>query len=169
MFAPHAAGAVHVAPYDRLSRLEAAHPSSFAATGLFGPRGPAQRRRDGLGKPPFEGGLPKGLFGLPGQVLIIHRHKNGRRFLRTLLPESITLEELAVEVMAQLPDDRARREVMALVEVARTDPQVWPDVRDLGSVEEIREAFGRRCWIQFMPRAGAIEVRDIGWVGLTPC
>lgn len=33
------------------------------------------------------------------------------------------MEELAVEVPAQLPDDRARREVMALVEVARMEPQ----------------------------------------------
>ncbi|WP_435861721.1 hypothetical protein [Streptomyces milbemycinicus] len=55
--------------------------------------------------------------------------------------------------------------VMALVEVARMDPQAWPDVRDPGSVEEIREAFGRQCWIQFRPHAGAIEVRDIGWAG----
>ncbi|WP_199844804.1 hypothetical protein [Streptomyces sp. DSM 15324] len=47
---------------------------------------------------------------------------------------------------------------MALVEVARMDPRAWPDVRDLGSVEEIREAFGRRCWIQFMPHAGAIDI-----------
>jgi hypothetical protein len=31
----------------------------------------------------------------------------------------VVVEELAVEVMAQLPDDRARQEVMALVEVAR--------------------------------------------------
>ncbi|MGW7276541.1 hypothetical protein ACWGH5_39360 [Streptomyces sp. NPDC054864] len=62
------------------------------------------------------------------------------------------MEELAVEVLAQLPDDWARREVMALVEVARIDPRAWPDVRDPGSVEEIREAFGRRCWIQYMPR-----------------
>ncbi|KIE24769.1 hypothetical protein LK08_23170 [Streptomyces sp. MUSC 125] len=81
----------------------------------------------------------------------------------------VVVEELAVEVMAQLPDDRARQEVMALVEVARMDPRAWPDVRDAGSVEEIREAFGRRCWIHYMPHAGAIEVRDIGWVGLTPC
>ncbi|MDX3644537.1 hypothetical protein [Streptomyces sp. MB09-02B] len=43
--------------------------------------------------------------------------------------------------------------------------RAWPDVRDPGSVEEIREAFGRRCWIQFIPHAGAIEVRDIGWAG----
>jgi hypothetical protein len=77
----------------------------------------------------------------------------------------VVVEELAVEVMAQLPDDRARQEVMALVEVARMDPRAWPDVRDPGSVEEIREAFGRRCWIQYMPHAGAIEVRDIGWAG----
>lgn len=47
----------------------------------------------------------------------------------------VVVEELAVEVMAQLPDDRARQEVMALVEVAR------------------------------LPHAGAIEVRDIGWAG----
>ncbi|MGW0538671.1 hypothetical protein [Streptomyces sp. NPDC003032] len=39
------------------------------------------------------------------------------------------------------------------------------DVRDPGSVEEIREVFGRRCWIQYLPHAGAIEVRDIGWAG----
>jgi hypothetical protein len=77
----------------------------------------------------------------------------------------VVVEELAVEVMAQLPDDRARREVMTLVEVARMAPRAWPDVRDPGSVEEIREAFGRRCWIQFMPHAEAIEVRDIGWAG----
>ncbi|MER6162724.1 hypothetical protein ABT147_45855 [Streptomyces sp. NPDC001868] len=77
----------------------------------------------------------------------------------------VVVEELAVEVMAQLPGDRARREVMALVEVARMDPRAWPDVRDPGSVEEIREALGRRCWIQYMPHAGAIEVRDIGWAG----
>jgi hypothetical protein len=77
----------------------------------------------------------------------------------------VVVEELAVEVMAQLPDDQARREVMALVEVARMDPRAWPDVRDPGSVEEIREAFGWRCWIHFMPHAGAIEVRDIGWAG----
>jgi hypothetical protein len=77
----------------------------------------------------------------------------------------VVVEELAVEVMAQLPDDRARREVMVLVEVARMDLRAWPDVRDPGSVEEIREAFGLRCWIQFMPHAGAIEVRGIGWVG----
>jgi hypothetical protein len=74
-------------------------------------------------------------------------------------------EELPVEDMAQLPDVRARKEVMALVEVVRMDPRAWPDVRDSGSVEEIREAFGRRCWIQYIPHAGAIEVRDIGWAG----
>ncbi|MCX4625117.1 hypothetical protein [Streptomyces albogriseolus] len=70
-----------------------------------------------------------------------------------------------VEVMAQLPDDQARLEVIALVEVARMDPRTWPDVRAPGSVEEIREAFGRQCWIQYMPHAGAIDVRDICWAG----
>ncbi|MEU6662082.1 hypothetical protein [Streptomyces sp. NPDC046821] len=54
----------------------------------------------------------------------------------------VVVEELAVEVMAQLPDDRAWREVKALVEVAQMDPRAWPDVRDVGSVEEIRQAFG---------------------------
>ncbi|MES4908898.1 MULTISPECIES: hypothetical protein [unclassified Streptomyces] len=77
----------------------------------------------------------------------------------------VVVEELAVEIMAQLPDDQARKEVMALVEFARMDPQAGPDVRDPGSVEEIREAFGRLCWMQFMPHADAIEVRDIGWAG----
>jgi hypothetical protein len=74
----------------------------------------------------------------------------------------VAVEELSVEVMAQLPDDRARREVPALVEVARMDPRAWPDVDDPGSAEEIREAFGRRCWIQYMPHAGAVEVRRVG-------
>lgn len=74
-------------------------------------------------------------------------------------------EDLAVEVMAQLPTDDARRQVLALIEVVRADPWAWPDVRDPGSVEEIREAFGSRCWIQYMPHAGAIEVREIGWAG----
>ncbi|MFM9493614.1 hypothetical protein ACKI1Q_08240 [Streptomyces galilaeus] len=46
----------------------------------------------------------------------------------------MVVEELAVEVMAQLPDDQARREVMAFVEVARMDPRAWPDVRDPGSL-----------------------------------
>ncbi|MGW5170407.1 hypothetical protein ACWEQ1_23800 [Streptomyces nodosus] len=69
----------------------------------------------------------------------------------------VVVEELAVEVMAQLPDDQARREVMALMEVARIDPRAWPDVRDRGFVEEIREAFGRRCGIRYLPHAGAMD------------
>lgn len=77
----------------------------------------------------------------------------------------VVVEELASEVMAELPTDEARREVLALVELVRAAPRAWPDVRDPGSVEEIREAFGARCWIQFMPYAGAIEVREIGWAG----
>lgn len=47
-----------------------------------------------------------------------------------------------MEIMAQLADDHAWQEVMALVDVARMDPRAWPDVRDPGSVQEIREAFG---------------------------
>ncbi|MEV5493476.1 hypothetical protein AB0L47_36855 [Streptomyces bobili] len=67
--------------------------------------------------------------------------------------------------MAQLPDAPERQEVTALAEAARTDPRAWPDVRDPGSVEEIREALGRRCRIPYMPHAAAIEVRDLGWAG----
>ncbi|WP_330293399.1 hypothetical protein [Streptomyces sp. NBC_00576] len=67
------------------------------------------------------------------------------------------VEELAMEVMAQLPDDRARQEVMALVKVARLDPRAWPDVRDPGLAEEIREAFGRQCWIQRDTRGDDID------------
>jgi len=52
---------------------------------------------------------------------------------------------------------------MALVEATWMDPRAWPDVRAPGFVEEIREAFGQWCWIQYMPHAGAIEVHDIGW------
>ncbi|RSO40152.1 hypothetical protein DMH15_16075 [Streptomyces sp. WAC 06725] len=77
----------------------------------------------------------------------------------------MVFEELAVEVMAELPSDQARREVLALVERVRAAPWAWPDVRDPGSVEEIREAFGAHCWLQYTPHAGAIEVREIGWAG----
>lgn len=76
----------------------------------------------------------------------------------------VVFEELASEVMAGLPAV-ARREVIALVQQVRTAPRPWPDVRDAGSVEEIREAFGPRCWLQYTPHAGAIEVREIGWAG----
>nr|WP_280881892.1 hypothetical protein [Streptomyces pseudovenezuelae] len=44
----------------------------------------------------------------------------------------------------ELPAE-ARREVLELVELVRAAPRAWPDVRDSGSVEEIHEAFGRRC------------------------
>ncbi|MEU7154090.1 hypothetical protein AB0B15_39675 [Streptomyces sp. NPDC045456] len=77
----------------------------------------------------------------------------------------MVFEELAVEVMADLPSDRARHEVLALVERVRAAPRAWPDVRDPGATEEIREAFSARCWIQYTPHAGAIEVREIGWAG----
>ncbi|MET8561259.1 hypothetical protein ACFW5W_08330 [Streptomyces sp. NPDC058783] len=76
----------------------------------------------------------------------------------------VVVEELASEVMGELPTE-ALHEVLALVEQVRAAPRVWPDVRDPGSIEEIREAFGARCWIQFMPHTGAIEVREIGWAG----
>ncbi|MET7520548.1 hypothetical protein ABZS88_46000 [Streptomyces sp. NPDC005480] len=77
----------------------------------------------------------------------------------------VVVEDLAVEVMAELPSDHARREVLGLIECVRRDPRAWPDVRDPGSWEEIRKAFGPRCWVQYMPHAGAIEVREIGWIG----
>jgi hypothetical protein len=76
----------------------------------------------------------------------------------------VVVEELASDVMGELSAD-TRREVLELVERVRAAPREWPDVRDPGSVEEIREAFGTRCWIQYMPYDGAIEVREIGWVG----
>lgn len=75
----------------------------------------------------------------------------------------MVFEELAIEVMAELPTDEARREVLELIELVGADPWAWPDVRDPGSVEEIREAFGARCWFQYTPHNGAIEVREIGW------
>ncbi|WP_019070606.1 hypothetical protein [Streptomyces hokutonensis] len=77
----------------------------------------------------------------------------------------VVVEELASDVMGELPTEAARREVLELVELVRANPYAWPDVRDPGSVEEIREAFGRRCWIQYMPHDGAVEVREIGWAG----
>ncbi|WP_330306211.1 MULTISPECIES: hypothetical protein [unclassified Streptomyces] len=77
----------------------------------------------------------------------------------------MVFEELAVEVMAELPTTQARREVLALIEQVRRAPRAFPDVRDAGAIEEIREAFGARCWVQYMPHAGAIEVREIGWAG----
>ncbi|MFF1570231.1 hypothetical protein ACFVY1_43880 [Streptomyces sp. NPDC058293] len=77
----------------------------------------------------------------------------------------VVVEDLAVEVTAELPNDHARREVLALIECVRHDPRAWPDVRDPGPGEEIREAFERRCWVQYMPHARAIEVREIHWIG----
>ncbi|WP_371575410.1 hypothetical protein [Streptomyces sp. NBC_01314] len=53
---------------------------------------------------------------------------------------------------------------LTLVEVARMGPRACPMLAP-GSVEEILEAFGRQCRIQYKPHAGAIEVRDIGWAG----
>ncbi|MEE1765325.1 hypothetical protein [Streptomyces sp. SP18BB07] len=76
----------------------------------------------------------------------------------------VVVEELASDVRGELSAD-ARREVLELVELVRLAPGAWPDVRDPGSVEEIREAFGARCWIQYMPHEGAIEVREIAWAG----
>src|SRR5689334_9539331 len=40
------------------------------------------------------------------------------------------------------------------MELVRGNPRAWLDVRDPGSVEEIREAFGSRCWVPYMPHAG---------------
>ncbi|MCX4641443.1 MULTISPECIES: hypothetical protein [unclassified Streptomyces] len=54
---------------------------------------------------------------------------------------------------------------MKLSECVRRDPRAWPDARDPGPWEEIREAFERRCWLQYMPHARAIEVREIDWIG----
>ncbi|MFE7243291.1 hypothetical protein, partial [Streptomyces sp. NPDC057580] len=50
-------------------------------------------------------------------------------------------------------------------EPAPPHPDTPSDVRAPNNVTAPREAFGRRCWIQYMPHAGAIEVRDIGWAG----
>jgi hypothetical protein len=46
---------------------------------------------------------------------------------------------------------------MVLVEGARPDPQARPEARDPGSVEEIRETFGRQCWIQRDTRGAGID------------
>jgi hypothetical protein len=58
----------------------------------------------------------------------------------------MVFEDLAVEVIAGLPTDAARCEVIA-------------------SVEEIREALGPRCWVQYMSHAGSIVVSEVGWAG----
>ncbi|MFI1369968.1 hypothetical protein [Streptomyces griseochromogenes] len=58
------------------------------------------------------------------------------------------MEELDAEVMAELPTGEARHEGLGFVELVRADSPAWPDVRDTGSIEEIREAFGARCWIR---------------------
>lgn len=76
----------------------------------------------------------------------------------------IVVEDLAVEVLAELPP-AGRAEVLDLLGRVCRAPRVWPDVADPGSVEEIREAWGAHCWVQYTPRAGAVEVRDIGWAG----
>lgn len=76
----------------------------------------------------------------------------------------IVVEGLAAEVLMELPED-GLAEVLALLEQVCQDPRAWPDVADEGSVEEIREAHGGRAWVQVSPRAGSVEVRDIGWAG----
>ncbi|MFI2207017.1 hypothetical protein ACH47Z_41235 [Streptomyces sp. NPDC020192] len=73
-------------------------------------------------------------------------------------------EELASDVMGELSAE-ALREVLEPVEPVRADRRAWPDVRDPGSVEEIRETFGHLRRIPYMPHTGAIEVREIGWAG----
>ncbi|MFJ9900754.1 hypothetical protein ACIQPR_46265 [Streptomyces sp. NPDC091280] len=54
------------------------------------------------------------------------------------------VEELASDVMGELPTD-AQREIVERVELVRSAPDAWLDVRDPGSVEEFREVFGARC------------------------
>lgn len=76
----------------------------------------------------------------------------------------VVMGDLATEVMAGLPDDDARTEVLELLELVRDRPGAFPDVRDPGANEEIREAFSHFCWLHYQPRDGAIEVLDIGWL-----
>ncbi|WP_329321695.1 hypothetical protein [Streptomyces sp. NBC_01262] len=75
----------------------------------------------------------------------------------------VVFEDLGAEVMAELPSE-GRREVLVLLEQVRADPYGWPDAADWSSVEEIREAYGSRCWVHYQQHAGAVEVRGIGWV-----
>ena len=76
----------------------------------------------------------------------------------------VVFEDLGTEVMTELPPE-GRREVLVLLEQVRADPYGWPDVADWSSVEEVREAHGSRCWVQYRPQAGEVEVRDVAWVG----
>lgn len=77
----------------------------------------------------------------------------------------VVIEELVCQVLAELPDDEARDEVRELLERAQQSPYSYPDVRDPGSTEEIREAWAGFCWLQYRPMDRAIEVREIGWLG----
>jgi hypothetical protein len=76
----------------------------------------------------------------------------------------MVFEELAAEVMAELPVE-ALGEVLALIETVRSEPRAWPCVADLGSVEEIREAWSGLAWVQYEPVDGTVQIREIGWAG----
>ncbi|WP_326691653.1 MULTISPECIES: hypothetical protein [unclassified Streptomyces] len=76
----------------------------------------------------------------------------------------VVMERLAREVLAGLPDDEARFEVLELLECVQNNPRGYPDVREIVGAE-VREAFGQCCWVRYAVHDGAIEVRDIGRVG----
>ncbi|MGW7514523.1 hypothetical protein ACWGJ2_02885 [Streptomyces sp. NPDC054796] len=73
------------------------------------------------------------------------------------------MDEPAVQVMAALPDEEARMEVLELLGQAQSAPRSFPDVREIIGME-VREAFGPFSWLQYAVLDGEIEVRDIGWM-----
>ncbi|WP_326768625.1 hypothetical protein OG978_32540 [Streptomyces sp. NBC_01591] len=73
----------------------------------------------------------------------------------------VALEWLAVEALAELPDDQARGEVQGVIDEVARDRSSWP----AAGGEEAVDVFGSRCWVTVAAFADGLEVRDVGWCG----
>ncbi|MGW7712152.1 hypothetical protein [Streptomyces sp. NPDC054771] len=76
----------------------------------------------------------------------------------------VVLEWLAVEALAELPDDQARAEVRQLIHDVAADPSSWP----APGGEDVVDLFGARCWVTVAAYVDQVEVRDIGWWATVP-
>lgn len=75
----------------------------------------------------------------------------------------VVMDDLAAEVLAALPDEAARKEVLELLEHVQRSPRAFPDVREIVGME-VHEAFGDFSWMRYAVRDGAVEICDIGWL-----
>ena len=74
---------------------------------------------------------------------------------------SVQLERLAVEVLAELPDDDTQAAVQDLLHDVAGRSEEWP----APGGEEIADFFGPYCWVSVVAYADGLEVRDVGWCG----